>query len=126
MKKEITGGMSEQEVRVMLRKRGVLAFQALAGMIPQKTDLIDNLPTFRVVFNQMDTYRIYRDMTSRRYHMARLSLKCEEPMCKYCADYLDLFVQPKRAMWQVNFMPHWQNETCCICGGICEDDDIPF
>lgn len=127
MKNAITGGMSEQETREMLLKRGILAFQAIAGFIPQKTDLIDNLPTFSVVFNTMQEYWYDRKTGERHpYKMARLTLKCDEQMCKYCADYLELFFQPNRAMWQVTFFSHWQGETCCICGGICEDDEIPF
>lgn len=126
MRNMITGGMSEREARAMLQKRGILAFRAIAGMIPHKTDLIDNLPTFRVVSNYVETYTHYSLFRARKYEMARLLLKCNEPMCSYCADYLELFFQPNRAMWQIRFVPHWNDETCCLCGGGCFDDDIPF
>lgn len=126
MRNMITGGMSEQEARKMLLERGIFAFKCLAGSLPQKTDLIDNLPTFSVQLNGMGEYRYDRNGKKTPYRMARLTLKCDEPLCRYCADYLELFFQPNRAMWQIAFVPHWNYETCCLCGGVCDDDEIPF
>lgn len=126
MSKAIARGMSEQEARAMLRKRGILAFQAMAGMIPQKTDLIDNLPTFTALWNYQSEYwhRSWHGDT-RGLKISRLSLKCDEPMCFDCADALELYIQPKREVIQIEFVPHWDNETCVFCGNECRDG-IPF
>lgn len=51
MRNEITGGMSEQEVREMLLKRGVRAFMAIAGSLPQKCENGVNYPEFTLNHN---------------------------------------------------------------------------
>lgn len=126
MRNMITGGMSEREARAMLLERGIFAFKCLAGMIPQKTDLIDNLPTFSVSFNNAHYYPGNRHIT-----LYKLWLRCDEPMCNLCADNLELFLQPndhtlKRQFRFVHFIPHLNdNDICCLCGNVCYDV-IPF
>lgn len=126
MRNMITGGMSEREARTMLLERGIFAFKCLSGMIPHKTDLIDNLPTFSVSFNNAHYYPDSKHIT-----LYKLWLRCDEPMCLTCADNLELFVQPNdhtlmRQFRYVHFIAHYNDgDICCLCGCACHDD-IPF
>lgn len=128
MRKEISGGMTEQDARSMLKKRGILAFQTLAGNLPQKEPEIanfDDLPTFSVMHQYWYYWGKGSDYRGTHYC---IWLKCDEPLCAGCADKIEIWIEPHKRLWEqrwVQIKSHWDDEKCCVCGGICRDD-IPF
>lgn len=127
MNKAITGGMSEQEAREMLLKRGISALMALAGSLPQKEpdfSKFDDLPTFSVYHNNQFWNKNYPCIL----YSYSLWLKCDEPLCCDCCDMLELFTQPTMSGYlrTVHFMAWYDDKSVCVCCDKVCRDDIPF
>lgn len=127
MKNMITGGMSEDEARSMLLKRGIQAFKTVAGSLPQKEPEISkfgDLPMFRAFHNS----QVWDEDYEFVQYSYSVWLQCEEPMCEICCDMLEIAIQPVIA---TNFryvrIVAWYDDKslCACCGEVCRDD-IPF
>jgi hypothetical protein len=124
MRKIISGGVSETEIRKFLQKRGISVLMSHAGMIPQKTNLVDDLPMF-----YLPDWPVYN---TKEFHWfdTKLSitcvirwLKCTEPLCFHCREEIIDHTNMYKA--RINLHYSYAGEKCCLCDGIC-DDSIPF
>jgi len=127
MKNAITGGMSEQDARAMLLKRGIVAFQAIAGSLPQKNSEIakfDDLPPFWFDSAYHDCFARLEN-ASHDYIGALhgINIRFDVMICWECAhalrDYFNL-LSPT-----IRLFAHTHEGYCGLCGKW-EHDDIPF
>ena len=123
MKKIITGGLSDEEARAILRKRGISALMRFAGMIPQKADKFDDM-VWRVIrnekFNALRANYVEKKFDRfGEYHETYLDNG--EDLCFDCAWLLREYFG-----FQIYFQYVQDYDMICeCCGGRC-DEGIPF
>jgi hypothetical protein len=123
---------TDAEMKRFLLKHAINGLQKQAGFVPEKTDLIDNEPTFAAKSQKTSrvvNMRLVDAKQNPRYGSVAsyvLYLRCEETMCWECAKKLKLFLNGK-SMLHFVFVGHgYLGGDCTLCGKECRDQPFPF